>query len=44
MKLNPDGKTVAAVDCLVPASVRSSEEARERMITKNYLQGSMNLD
>ena len=24
--------------------VATSEEARERMITKNYLQGSMNLD
>ena len=30
MKLNPDGKTVAAMDCLVPASARSSAAASVR--------------
>ena len=35
MKLNDDGKTVAAVDCLVRESVRLSEEARERMTLRN---------
>ncbi len=38
MKLNGDGKTVAAVDCLVRESVRSLEEVRERMTMKSFLQ------
>ena len=33
MKLNEDGKTVAAMDCLVPVSARSSAEASGRTIT-----------
>mgnify|MGYP000113857452 FL=1 len=35
MKMNEDNKTVAAMDCLVPGSVRSSVEARERMTLRN---------
>ncbi len=29
MKQNEDGKTVAAMDCLVPGTARLSAEARE---------------
>ena len=42
MKMNDDGKTVAALTVWYLVSVRSSEEARERMITINFLQESMN--
>ena len=35
MKQNDDGKTVAAMDCLVPGIGESSEEARGRTTTGN---------
>ena len=35
MKLNPDGKTVAAVDCLVPASARSPAAPSVRTTTRS---------